>query len=186
MSPRVIASTIPSPHSGSDRRLGRGARRRPLHGYLPSWLSLSAAGGTTKAAPAAMATRSRTRPAPASFATVSGIPIADECHDRGRAPRRARAWARRDRMSRRLLERSKCFGPFGATTQPQPEQQHERRDQDYRPDCQRHEQRNQRGVVGGGLVDGQPRQDLRSLRDTPPGDDCAHRDSGLSSWVVFP
>jgi hypothetical protein len=66
--------------------------------------------------PAAKAAWSRTtprNPAPASFATVSP-----------RSPRRQMprpppgvggtgAWARRDRMWGRLLERSRCLGPFG-------------------------------------------------------------------------
>lgn len=54
-------------------------------------------------------------PAAGVVCAVSGTPDrrADECRDRGRASAECRAWARRDRMWGRLLERSRWLGPFG-------------------------------------------------------------------------
>src|SRR5215207_1390363 len=100
----------------------------------------------------------------------------DRGRDAGCAPGSRLGRLHRGRSSPRALERAELVGPLvEAAAQHEPEQQRERRDQDERADRQRDEQRDHRRIARRGLLDGQPRQQLRLLSERPAGDDRANR-----------
>ena len=170
------------------RRLGRGARRRPLHGYRPSSLSLSAAWGTTKAAPAATEARSRTR-------TRAGVVCDGERHPDCRAGDATTAAGRRGKLARGPVATG-CRAAFScdpsasgrSAKRPRSTSANSRRSDGIRITAPMASDTSSATSVASSAAAWStvsPGRICGSCADTPPGDDCAHSDSGLSSWV-FP